>query len=438
MEFNSTRSRTVGFDNHFNINSKSAVGLWNVETSTTALNAHFYRPLFPAIPYENLPSSIFSERTIRSLSHKRQILFESPLYNEFLFSISLTSLSDLYPDEWLETTKEKFTNLSTPENIHAFAKKATYAEICHILRLAQSQDSLHANLPYFLVSLSYQQIASTLFCMDEDQLYWINTILRKSKEKKTSTFKSYFTFLRQDAANYSNRIRNEIDDLCEKSRKVDVLSDNAEDCQEQITLSSLVQKISLVSEAIRHHQIISKKIKLLFCEVICDAESISLILDKTSHLDRSYEIHAQRLGTNDRLLKSSEALGCPRAILYRRAIIDRFIATGDDEESQKITEEILREIEEIDHNEAIDIFSSWGISSLEDWRAIGLLGNISDEEFASYSNYEGIKNGSGYKKGMATLERMGITQIQDLCTHNIFSKELLFDAVNKFNRQNQS
>jgi len=308
-------------------------------------------------------------------------------------SLSLQFFSMLHPKyhadlSWKENLISEFSKLKTFAEMSVVGAQLDHFQALEIF----SAKNLHHKLPLFLFIFPLPILAATLISIDAPYIRTLNQRLRKCSEIKEDWFHKEFAILRDSFVDCCNKTKKKIDKLNKKLRESienkDYLSSAGKLQGDVNSITSLREKTQINHDA-------TLLFFSLFQGVICDAAMTQL----ESQLTYNFRHELSRLAHAPDV-ETQKQDSCPMSILEGKIFQDHYV---DDDDL------------------CSEIFSTWHLIYLPDYKECGFFPYASDEKFAAWL----ADPSKGYSFAVYNLYKIGITHISDWKRLGIYNFEML-------------
>lgn len=289
------------------------------------------------------------------------------------------------------SVEEDEQTLSDGENIPSIDK--IESQINNILE----EETEYKKLGALICGLNLRTLNMLIYKLDKHQLVKINEIISDSHYTNLDEMKAYFEERVNDWIDQCNNVKKEIDELNKDLRRKPTSCGISR--QDINTISAYTEKVDLFI-------VNSTKIGWLIEDVITDLE---LKHAPTEGALKDYMVYRTRL--TEKHEYAGRPAGCVWGIIHRLSF-GRFFPKNPDYDDECATK----------------MFDDWAIKHPNDYRKVGLLGDISDQDF------EKIKQDISKieKIAKSVLGRLGIEKIKHWKRKDIlnfvFFKDYLSEA----------
>lgn len=292
---------------------------------------------------------------------------------------------------WIESLVDSFRQMTDETAIKSLGNTITALQVLQILRHIINNREHENKLPLLLGGLPFDKFGEVLLSLENGELIALNRIFKGSTEETRAWLEEKITEHRDPFVDTCNHLKEQIDTLCHDFRK-DTRGAfiNENDINDIYTLCG---EVELRSEQIN-------KLSILYEDVIGHPETAHLL---GNGLQKEYLNLRIRLSSKKEY--PDRPSGAVWGILYRN---------------------VFERCELEDKNETINIFGDWSICSAEEYRHIGLLGNIGDAEFQALK-----ESSSVFIRAKENLVKLGIPTVAELKANNLFNRRMFSNYLDR-------
>lgn len=389
----------------------------------------------PPFPF---PLSLSLESQRQAASVQTNLSFDRQIIE---INMSLNGATKKIDNEWI-----CFEELTTVDGVIEFAGRCNISQVVNVLDILRANPDQQWKLPYYFGGLTIETLETLFIQATEDWLSIYNQILKNSCESGKTWFENRVMEIRQIFADRNNAIEVEVNRLTATARTFKKSF--------QVT-NEFLENVKALSEKISHVTPASKNFGILLDGYLDQSETFnSLMID----IPKKYEYLERRLSNDEDIYSPYKAPGKTKELLdENRNLLETHkndsqivaVATKNikkfeedlkNEELQKFIEGCIFGIlyrnlfvdEKLSRNsEAYEVFASWDIKNIDDYRKYGLLGNISDEKYKTYTDSLHQSRGLPYVDACRNLAKVEIHYVRDFMRLQIFNREMLQEYLRK-------